>query len=298
MRVTFLGAGELADAFCRSLIAAGVSPDVFSVWARSLDDPARGRRARDLARDCGVVVTRDLETALTGADWVMSAVSGSQARTVAERVAGAAPAGAWYLDLNSSDPDEIRSAAALLEPRGWRVIDAGVMGPAPLTGHRTPIVLSGPHAAEAAAELSTWGFDVSVVGTEPGQASALKLLRNLIGKNFAAVVIEALLAAELLGVRETMETYVLEALQMDHPVQRVDRWVSGTVVHAGRRLKEQAASAAFVERAGGLSSMTRGTCDLLSAILKLDVQRPGSGQDPAARTIGALAGVIRDQRGV
>jgi 3-hydroxyisobutyrate dehydrogenase len=297
MRVTFLGAGELTDAFCRSLTAAGAPATSLRVWARSLDDPVRGRRGRGLADDLGVVVTSDLRAALAGADWVMAAVSGSQARAVATQVAALGPASAWYLDLNSADPSEVREAAALLQAQGWRVVDAGVMGPAPLTGHRTPMVVSGPHAGQAAAELAAMGFDVRVVGGEPGQASALKLLRNLVGKNFAAVVIEALLAAELLGVRDTMETYVLEALQMDRPAERVDRWVSGTVLHAGRRLKEQAASAALVEGAGGLSTMTRGTCDLLAAILELQVAG-GSGQDSAAGTIGRLAAAIRQRQRV
>jgi 3-hydroxyisobutyrate dehydrogenase-like beta-hydroxyacid dehydrogenase len=199
----------------------------------------------------------------------------------------------WYVDLNSADPAAIRAAAHAIEAVGWRFVDAGVMGPAPLAGHKTPIVISGSNAVEAGRLLSAIGFDARVVGTDPGQASALKLLRNLIGKNFAAVVIEALLAAELLGTREIMEEYVLEALQMDQPRIRVDRWVSGSVLHAERRLKEQAASAQLVEETGGLSPMTRGTCALLSSIVDLGVAGAGSGQDHMGRTIERLAQALR-----
>ena len=86
-----------------------------------------------------------------------------------------------------------------------------------------------------------------------------------------------------------MEEYVLEALQMDQPRIRVDRWVSGSVLHAARRLKEQAASAELVEETGGFSPMTRGTCALLSSIVELGVAGAGSGQDHMGHTIGRLA---------
>lgn len=296
MRIAFLGAGELVEALCRSLVRAGHPPAHLRVWARSLHDPHRGRRARALTQELGIVTSADVAEALNGAEWVFAAVSGSQARSVAAVVVALGPRAAWYLDLNSADPEEIRTAAGLVQPLGWRFLDGGVMGPASLLGHRTPMVLSGAQAAGAGRTLSAAGFDVRVVGEHPGQASALKLLRNLIGKNFAAVVIEALLAAELLGLRQTMEEYVLEALQMDQPRVRVDRWVSGTVLHAARRLTEQATSADLVERAGGFSPMTRGTCALLSSIVDLGMAPTGTGQDDTGRTIERLAQAVRVQR--
>ena len=89
-----------------------------------------------------------------------------------------------------------------------------------------------------------------------------------------------------------MEEYVLEALQMDQPRIRVDRWVSGSVLHAARRLKEQAV-AELVEETGGLSPMTRGTCVLLSSIVELGVAGAGSGQDHMGHTIERLAQALR-----
>jgi 3-hydroxyisobutyrate dehydrogenase-like beta-hydroxyacid dehydrogenase len=293
MRIAFLGAGELAESFCRSLIRAGHPATHVRVWARSMNDPQRGRRAAALAHDLGIVSTPDLAAALDGADWVFSAVSGSAAEAVASVVASLGSRSGVYVDLNSADPDAIRAAARTLQAAGWRFIDAGVMGPATLAGHRTPIVLSGAHSVEAGGRMTAIGFDVRVVGNDPGQASALKLLRNLIGKNFAAVVIEALLAAELLGMRHVMEEYVLEALQMDQPRVRVDRWVSGTVLHAARRLKEQATSAELVEQTGGFSPMTRGTCGLLSSIIELGAGGTGTGQDQMGQTIERLAQALR-----
>jgi 3-hydroxyisobutyrate dehydrogenase-like beta-hydroxyacid dehydrogenase len=296
MRIAFLGAGELTESFCRSLAHAGPSAAHLRVWARGMRDPKRGRRAAALAHDLGITATPDLATALDGAEWVFSAVSGSAAGDVAAAVAALGRRSGWYVDLNSADPVAIRAAARALQAAGWRVIDAGVMGPATLAGHRTPIVLSGTDAVEAGRHLAAAGFDVRVVGVDPGQASALKLLRNLIGKNFAAVVIEALLAAELLGMRDVMEEYVLEALQMDQPRVRVDRWVSGTVLHAARRLKEQATSAELVEQSGGFSPMTRGTCALLSSIIDVGAGGVGTGQDHMGQTIERLAQALHAAR--
>ena len=267
MRFAFLGAGELVQEFCKTLTATEPRPAEISVWARSLNDPHRGKPAFELARLPRVQVSSDLREVVTGADWVFSAVSGSQLLNVAKQVAALGPHRAWYVDLNSGDPESIVQSAQLLHPLGWHYIDGGVMGPAPHGGHATPTVISGPQANRAKELLEEFGFDLRIVGNQPGQASTLKLLRNLIGKNFAAVVIEALLASELLGVRNVMEEYVLEILTAKDPQRRIERWVTGTVVHGERRRKEQDASASLVERAGGTTFLTRGTCQLIDYLL-------------------------------
>ncbi|MBC7312161.1 MAG: NAD(P)-dependent oxidoreductase, partial [Rhizobium sp.] len=147
--IAFVGFGEAGHALASS-------------WMR----PARGTtRAYDIklreAATSGAVVERCAEAgveprpdpgpALDTAGLVFSLVTADQALEAARACAPHLIPGALWLDCNSCAPQTKQAAAEIVEAAGGRYVDVAVMAPVYPKRHEVPLLLSGPHAALAAA---------------------------------------------------------------------------------------------------------------------------------------------------
>ena len=228
--IGMIGFGEAG----RTLAAVVVSSAAgLTVYDRAFTDPARGEALRSAVAGLGARAARGPE-ALAGCDVVLSLVTPATAVQAATAYAPSARDGVLFIDLNSTAPRDKREIAAVLGRA--RVVD-GVMtgGGIRLDGARIPISLAGPQAHEAGEILVGLGLNAAVVGTEVGAAAALKMLRGVVIKGLEALYVEAMLAADELGLVEPLLTNIEETL---------DRWpardfaamlVTTHVAHAGRR---------------------------------------------------------------
>jgi 3-hydroxyisobutyrate dehydrogenase-like beta-hydroxyacid dehydrogenase len=162
---------------------------------------------------------------------------------VAADVAGALGAGALYADLNTSAPELKRE---LSEAVPVQFVDVALVGVVPASGLATPALASGAGAERFAGLLRPLGMPVEVVGTRPGDAAALKLLRSVFMKGIAAAAIESLQAAEAAGVEQHVRSDI--AAVLGEPL--LDRLLVGSRAHAARRVDEMHAAAAYVEELG------------------------------------------------
>jgi len=87
---------------------------------------------------------------------------------------------------------------------------------------------------------------VEVLGSEPGEAAGLKLLRSVFMKGIAAAAIESLEAARAAGAEERVRAEIAGVL--GEPL--LERLLSGSRAHAARRVDEMRAAAAYVEELG------------------------------------------------
>jgi 3-hydroxyisobutyrate dehydrogenase-like beta-hydroxyacid dehydrogenase len=195
---------------------------------------------------------------LTGSDVVLSLVGASAAVTVAEQVLPRMEVDAVFADLNTSSPEVKAEVARRADSRGVPMADVAVMAPVPRAGHRTPLLASGSGAERFAVLLTELGAPVEVVGSEPGDAAKLKLLRSVFMKGLAALVIESLGAARATGAEEWMRSQIAGELGPEGGAL-VDRLVEGTYAHAQRRAHEVAAALAELDAGGQPSDMTRAT---------------------------------------
>ena len=74
-----------------------------------------------------------------------------------------------------------------------------VMAPVHPRGHRTPVLIAGPHCGAIADRLVDLGFDFDTAGPQIGDATSNKMVRSLFVKGFEAITVQALLAAEAAG---------------------------------------------------------------------------------------------------
>jgi 3-hydroxyisobutyrate dehydrogenase-like beta-hydroxyacid dehydrogenase len=223
LTVALLGLGEAGSAIAGDLVAAGAVVRGF--------DPAA---APALA---GVELTADAGAAAEGSDVVLSVNAASAAVAVAGSAAGALRAGQVYADLNSAGAALKRAVAEVVAPTGAAFADVALMAPVPGRGLRTPALLSGPGAGAFAQRLGPLGMPVEVLGEEPGQAAARKLLRSVFMKGLAAASIESLRAAQAAGCEPWLHEEIAAVLA-GADAALLDRLVSGSRRHATRRVGE------------------------------------------------------------
>ena len=227
MEVAVLGLGEAGGRIASDLVAAGCAVRGF--------DPARQPE--------GITNAATAQSAVAGADVVLSINAAAVALEIAVDVAGALGDGMLYADLNTSAPELKR---ALAEALPVPFVDVALVGVVPASGLATPALASGAGAERFASLFRPLGMPVDVVGARPGDAAGLKLLRSVFMKGIAAAAIESLQAAGSAGVEEQVRADI--AAVLGEPL--LDRLLVGSRAHAARRVDEMRAAAAYVEQLG------------------------------------------------
>lgn len=110
-----------------------------------------------------------------------------------------------YVDANALSPATMQSLGARLQAGGMQVVDGGIVGLASYKPGTTWLYLSGPKATEVAACFSAGPVEVTVLGPELGQASALKMCFAAWNKGKNALLTAVLATADELGVRAALE---------------------------------------------------------------------------------------------
>src|SRR6267143_2566458 len=152
---------------------------------------------RDHASAHGVALAASHLDLAAQADFIVFAVTASQAVAVAQACAPALKRGAWFLDFNSASPGAKRRAADLIDGNGGRYVEGAVMTSIPPKRIKVPLLLGGSGAGELAPLLVALGFDAKVASKELGVASAVKMCRSVMIKGLEAMVIESLTTARL-----------------------------------------------------------------------------------------------------
>jgi 3-hydroxyisobutyrate dehydrogenase-like beta-hydroxyacid dehydrogenase len=261
LRVCVFGLGEAGGTIAGDLAAAGAEAAAADADAAEVHgyDPA------DVPTPAGVVRHGDARGAAAGADVVLAVTAAADAPAALAQALDAIPRGSVYADLATASAGLKRELAATAGRAGLRFADVALMAPVPATGLRTPALASGPGAAAFVAALGPRGMPVEHAGDEPGVAATRKLLRSVVMKGLAALVVEALEAAEAAGLgAETWDNVVAQLTAVDEALVR--RLVTGTGRHAARRRHEMEATAALLAELGVEPTMTRATAAQLARV--------------------------------
>ena len=89
-----------------------------------------------------------------------------------------------------------------------------------------------------AEKMSPVGMPVKCLDQEAGNAATHKLVRSIMYKGVAAVIIECLEAAEALNMTEYARSQMLKIIPEE---AMIDRFVNGSNKHARRRVQEMEA---------------------------------------------------------
>lgn len=272
----FFGFGEAGQAF-----AAGLQPAALRMagYDLKLEDRSQGDSSRkDMA---ALAVTPCTLAGLGQARAVLCLVTADQALVAAQTAAPYLRHGAFWFDGNSCSPGSKAQAAKVIEAAGARYVDLALMAPVHPRLHRTPMLASGPAAAEGVAVLAGLGMTAALVGPKVGQASSIKMLRSVIIKGLEALTAESFLAARAAGVEDA----VIASLQASDPgfdwAARGAYNLERMLVHGARRAAEMQEVAATLRELGLPDRMARATADWQAELAALALS-PGP-DDLAAR---------------
>lgn len=246
-RIGLVGYGEVGRTLAEDLRTRNVAVMACDI---KLDTPQDAPLRRH-ANAHGVSLHASHAALAREADCIISAVTASQAVSVAQACAPALRPGAWFLDLNSASPGAKCQAARIVGAVGAHYVEAAVMTSVPPYRSQVPMLLGGPHAARFAPLLNTLGFAAKAGSQELGVVSATKMCRSVVIKGLEAMLIESFSAARHYGVEDA----VLASLTETFPGidwEKQGAYFFQRVIEHGRRRSEEMREVAQTVREAGL----------------------------------------------
>jgi 3-hydroxyisobutyrate dehydrogenase-like beta-hydroxyacid dehydrogenase len=263
--IGLVGYGEVGRILAEDLRKDGITVSAYDIKLGG----AQARPLQDHAAGIGVTLAASHADLAAKSDFIVSAVTASQAVPVAQACAPAVKKGAWYLDVNSASPGAKQRAAALIDGAGARYVEGAVMTSVPPYRIKVPLLLGGPGAKEFAPLLVELGFNAKVASDQLGVSSAVKMCRSIMIKGMEAMVIEAFTTARAYGVEDA----VLASLGETFPGinwEKQGAYFFQRVIEHGRRRAEEVREVAETVREAGLTPWSaQGTAERQAFIADL-----------------------------
>lgn len=197
MKFGLVGGGMVGQSYASALMDSGL--ELRGIW-----DARPAASLLEFARTRGVQVHTGPGPWLADADLVLSAVFGSAALEVAGATFERLRRGALFVDMTTAAPEDMVRAERLAAASGQHFVDVAIVGAVNVHGPKTPLLCAGAKADEVAQLFRAVGAPVQVVGSVPGDASSLKMLRSIFTKGLEALVVECLTTAEKRGLRTSL----------------------------------------------------------------------------------------------
>jgi 3-hydroxyisobutyrate dehydrogenase-like beta-hydroxyacid dehydrogenase len=245
-RVSFIGLGEAGQAIASGLREEGI--ERIAAWD-ILFPVADGARLKAAGASMGVRLADSAADAVRDTDMIISAVTAASSLEAARSVEPHLSSAPYYLDINSVSPGRKQETAKLLGERA-RYVDVAVIAPIHPLRHKTPLLISGPHAEAIAPLLGELEMTLRVVGGDTGQAAAIKMIRSVMIKGIEALTLECFLAASRANVLDD----VTASLKNNYPgldwAKMSEYNLERMASHGERRAAEMEESAATLRELG------------------------------------------------
>ncbi|CAO3428751.1 DUF1932 domain-containing protein [Azospirillum doebereinerae] len=284
-KIAFIGFGEAAQAFTSGWRTRG--PVSVAAYDILFDDPRHAEAKLAECRTLGVLPLDSAAEAAAWADVVISAVTADQVIAAADSVLPAVRPGLLYLDINSAAPFRKAEAAERVAAKGAGTVDVAVMAPVYPRRHETPLLISGPAAAEVEPILAALGMTFEVVSDRTGDASTVKMIRSVAIKGFESVTMECVTAAVKLGIEDRIIPSITASLSNIDFAALADHVMERVVVHGKRRAAEMREVAATLEHAGVSGFLPAATAAHQQWVSDLNVRARFEGEVP--RNAGRIA---------
>jgi len=286
MKLGFIGFGGAGYGLAKGLRQAGLSEVHFT--DRMQETPPYAEVIRRHAADIGALPAASIGELVSHTDVLISCVTGAMALSVAEEAAPFLTPSHLYADVNTASPHVKEEVAAIVEKTGAAFCDAAMMGAIPTFLHRVPILASGSGAERFRECLQPYGTNIRVIGTKPGQSSAIKLFRSIFMKGLLSLFIETLTATHRYGVDDMVLGSIAESLD-GTPFRETARiQMTKGVVNAERMAHEMEEVIATLEELGVPAGMSRASRETLLWCAGFDLRGHFGGELPST-----LAEVLR-----
>lgn len=279
-KLGFVGFGEAAYHLAKGLKREGVRETfAFDIHAET---PRLRERIRARAAETNTHLLACNAELAAAAPIIISAVTADQALAAAEQTAPHLTPAHLYADLNSVSPQAKQAVAHAAGRNGARFVEIAVMGPIPPVGHRAPMLLGGPAAAEFQRLFGPLGMRLEIVAEDRvGSAAAVKMFRSVVYKGLEALLLECVLGAAQFGADQRVFASLAESLPgVDWP-KLADYMIGRVVVHAERRAREMEEVARTLQAAGVEPFMAEATARRFDWTARLGLKERFGGEFPA-----------------
>lgn len=181
-------------------------------------------------------------------DFVISCVPPSEAERVPSQVADLISLDTVLFEWNSVGP-EVKARIASQTP--CHVIDVALLDSLDQTGGEPLVAISGQTAADQAATLKQWGFQVDVVGSKCGDAALVKFVRSVFMKSLEGLLLEYYSLATLVDA-SGIATLSINRNLGPRFEQFTQMMLKTNRIHAQRRAKELADAAEVLGQNGSM----------------------------------------------
>ncbi len=265
-RLGLLGFGEAAGRLAKDFSQAGFTSILG--YSRSGAKAQPGDPIHQRAQAAGVTLVKTVGTLAKKSDIIIAMTPGKSALPALKKIRKYLRPDHLYVDASSNSAHNMEQAAALVGTAA-KFVDASIMGPVDIMGIKVPFVASGPHAAVFRDLMVPHGMVINVVGANPGDASAMKLIRSVLMKGLAGLLLETMEAAR----RRNILDEVIEDCSVtfnDIPFQKIiRRYIGGTAVHCERRIHEMKECLELLHEMGSSDRNTRNTIAMLRDMVKM-----------------------------
>ena len=194
--------GDMGQAVAMRLKEAG-----FEVLA-ALE--GRSARTKALAGQAGLEDCGSLHNLAARCDLILSIIDPGAALASARAAAAAiaplnAPDKPIYADCNAVSPQTKREMDSIIRAAGGKFIDVGIIGPPPRGPGNVRLYAAGPEANVLQA-IQHEKLVLRIVSARIGDAAAVKMCYGAVTKGMIALGTELMVAAERLGVAETLDS--------------------------------------------------------------------------------------------
>ncbi len=169
------------------------------LWASADRSEATTQRAqRENLNDAGSIAELSCQSSV-----IVSVCPPGVAEEIAASLASSDFSG-LFIDANAIAPERAIRIGRNLENSDIDFVDGGIVGGPAWKRKKTWLYLSGRRAAEAATCFAAGPLETEVIGSEAGQASALKMCFAANTKGTSALLAAILAVAESHGLRDTI----------------------------------------------------------------------------------------------
>jgi 3-hydroxyisobutyrate dehydrogenase-like beta-hydroxyacid dehydrogenase len=246
MKIAVLGLGEAGSHFANDLADLGYE---VSGW-----DPNPKRPLNEK-----VFFANSNAAAVTDVDIIFNVNLSEVASSVAEEIKSSVKSTAIFCEMNTSSPKGKTTIEKILKEY-CHVLDVAIMAPVPPQGIRTPFLVTGEASNRFITALPELD-NISTIKGGVGEAAKMKLLRSIVYKGIAAVICEAMEAAEYYGKEEYMREQIASIIGENTDL--IDRFVEGSRIHAIRRGHEMEAVVSMLKQSELSAYMSHGSVENL-----------------------------------
>ncbi len=165
----------------------------------------RSEQTRKRAKAAGLQEVDSLDELCAEAEHIFSVCPPDAAIELARSVAQKGFAGI-YTDANAISPDSAKQVQAIIETGTASFVDGGIIGPPAQRPGSTRLYLSGAQAEQVVPLLSKGLLPGIAIGTQAGEASALKMAYAAYTKGHSALLMAARALARGQGVEDALLT--------------------------------------------------------------------------------------------